>query len=86
MTVIVSSLPDPCLALPYSLYPSSFRTKILYEILISPMRATCPNFLIVLHKNLKLHTAKQLLASQKEICFIDLFLRMLNTCKHWGVR
>ena len=36
------------LGLPSGLFPSGFRTKTLYTLLLSPIRATCPTHLILL--------------------------------------
>ena len=37
------------LDIPSGLFPSSFPTKTLYTPLLSPIRATCPTYLILLH-------------------------------------
>jgi hypothetical protein len=38
-----------CLALPSGLLPSGFPAKIFYVFLISPIRAICPTYLILLY-------------------------------------
>jgi hypothetical protein len=36
------------LGLPSGIFPSGFPTKTLYTLLLSPIRATCPAYLILL--------------------------------------
>jgi hypothetical protein len=52
---------DLHLVLPSGLFPSGFPTNILYALLVSPIRATCPGHLILLEITVTVTTEHNLL-------------------------
>src|SRR5215472_10186144 len=65
------------LGLPSGLFPSCFPTKTLYTALSSPIRATCPAHLILLHFITRTILGEQYRSFSSSLCnnFSNLFLK-----------